>query len=224
MLRAAGVGGVIAGRPGTGHRTGHEAPPRQQRRRGTAPVPHETEDARHRLVIEGAFGSGKTSASVLGDPPEHERKGGPRILALAAGDWSALGWHVRRRRMQLGLSQERLATEGSLSVALVRLVEGAARDRYAVAKLAGLERALGWAEGAVVDVLRGGQPRELPRIAHAPEVVHLPVLLPEGLTRSQRARAVAELAAFVQRQADLLAPAADDEDDLEDDLDDDPVR
>jgi transcriptional regulator with XRE-family HTH domain len=72
--------------------------------------------------------------------------------------WARVAQAVVRRRVQLGLTQEEAAARARLSATTWRLVENEAQTRYRDLTLAGVERALGWAQGSIDAVLRGDEP------------------------------------------------------------------
>lgn len=67
-----------------------------------------------------------------------------------------LGQRVRRRRTDLGLTQQQLADMAELGVNTIASIENGNPAREL--NLARLNRALGWEEGSWVIVLEGGEP------------------------------------------------------------------
>ena len=101
-----------------------------------------------------------------------------------AMDWKALAVAVRQRRDELGLTQEQVTERDGPSVATVRLIESAGRDRYQHFTLAALERALDWPKGRCRAILAGQ-----------------PVTQTKGDVR------LASLAGFDEQQLELIAEA-----------------
>lgn len=72
-------------------------------------------------------------------------------------DWERLADFVKARRGALGLTQDELATSAGVDKKTLYAVESAP-GRRRMKTLGGLERALGWAEGSIRQVLNGGEP------------------------------------------------------------------
>ena len=81
-------------------------------------------------------------------------------MARTAEDWKRVAATVRHRRAELGLSQEEAASasEGMISSANWRVIEGAGRTKYRPSSLIGVARALGWSDDSVERILAGGPP------------------------------------------------------------------
>lgn len=69
--------------------------------------------------------------------------------------WSRVARTVRRRRVELGRTQQDIAEQAGVSLATWRLVETAGRDRYQDLTVRGLTRALGWRPEAIDQLLEG---------------------------------------------------------------------
>lgn len=120
---------------------------------------------------------------------------------------------VRGRRIRLGLSQQRLAAAGSVSVSTIHHIEagrpGAVRDRTVM----NLERALRWLPGSFKRILDGGEPDALPHEVPPPPEVQvvltagLPDVVEELLAAHMLARR-ADVEAALEVEAHLLVGQA----------------
>lgn len=77
-------------------------------------------------------------------------------MAAEGGDWRRLGEQVLRRREELGLTQPEVQAAGGPSTAAMRIIEKGTQQSYRGSTLRALERALGWRNGSVDDILAGG--------------------------------------------------------------------
>jgi transcriptional regulator with XRE-family HTH domain len=75
----------------------------------------------------------------------------------SSDDWQRLADKVRTRRGALGLTQTQVAEAAGIESRTLGSIENKPRPRRA-ATLGGLERALGWTEGSIRQVLNGGEP------------------------------------------------------------------
>lgn len=76
-------------------------------------------------------------------------------------DWARLAREVRRRRVDLEMTQPQLTAAGGPSLSIVSKIEGAKQGSYGDRSLARLEKALQWTPGSIVAILRGAPPTPL---------------------------------------------------------------
>lgn len=101
--------------------------------------------------------------------------------------WARLAREVKRRRVQLELTQQQVASEGGPSVSILTRIETAKQTSYQDMALARLERALQWEPGSIAAILAGGtptptaqaSPREAP--PRSPSEIALEKLIAERL-------------------------------------------
>lgn len=77
---------------------------------------------------------------------------------VATMTWDKLGTEVRRRRTELGLTQEQVAERGGPSTPTLRTLENNRANRLSPRLRRSLERSLHWATGSVDDILAGDSP------------------------------------------------------------------
>lgn len=75
--------------------------------------------------------------------------------------WERVAVEVKRRRVQLGLTQPQVHAAGGPSVSMLSKIEGAKRTSYEDMALARLEKALQWAPGSIEAIRKGGAPTPL---------------------------------------------------------------
>lgn len=103
--------------------------------------------------------------------------------------WNRVARTVRRRRVELGRTQQDIAEQAGVSLATWRLVETAGRDRYQDLTVRGLTRALGWRPEAI-DLLLAGDVADDDLLVAAPSIPTADV--PAGLARRWRDLSVEE--------------------------------
>lgn len=131
-------------------------------------------------------------------------------------DWARLGPEVKKRRIQLGLTQPGLVAAGGPSGSVISRIEGGKPGSYDDRSILRLERALQWQEGSVDAILDGGEAVPVGKNATASPAtvvgkaaISLPALTatspPVSQDESTRNDAVlAYLQAMEQRQTELL--------------------
>lgn len=73
--------------------------------------------------------------------------------------WQRLGRAVKRRRLELDMTQPQLATTGGPSTSIISKIERAAQQGYEDRVYAALDRGLGWAPGGALGILDGKEPQ-----------------------------------------------------------------
>lgn len=81
--------------------------------------------------------------------------------------WERVAAEVKRRRVELGLTQPQVHAAGGPSVSMLSKIEGAKRTSYEDMAIARLEKALQWAPGSIEAIRRGGAPTPL-KVEEAP--------------------------------------------------------
>ena len=76
-------------------------------------------------------------------------------MMVAIMSWEKLGAEVRKRRIELGLTQEQLVERGGPSTPTLRAIENDRAGRLSPRLRRSLERALLWRDGSVDRVLAG---------------------------------------------------------------------
>lgn len=94
-------------------------------------------------------------------------------------DWIRVAKAVRRRRVELGRTQQEIADDAGVSLATWRLIESAGRDRYQDLTVRGVTKALGWHADAI-DTLLDGE-AELAELAERPSTGAVAGAVPAGL-------------------------------------------
>lgn len=76
----------------------------------------------------------------------------------AGNDWQRLAEVAVASRERRSMTQVDVAARGGISVSRVQAIESARYESYRGSTLRAFERGMGWAEGSVQRVLRGGDP------------------------------------------------------------------
>lgn len=97
--------------------------------------------------------------------------------------WNRVAKTVRRRRVEMGRTQQDIAEQAGVSLATWRLVETAGRDRYQDLTVRGLTRALGWRPEAIDLLLAGDVPDDELLVPTPPSAS---AEVPAGLARRWR--------------------------------------
>lgn len=117
----------------------------------------------------------------------------------AEPDYQRLAQFVKRRRKDLGLTQEQVRGRGGPSSATQRQIERGEPIDYRSGTTQPLEHALEWVAGSVRSVLSGGVPVPYPPETVAPDsddsgvLASLPAEAIEGLGAAERAEVVAAM-------------------------------
>ena len=89
------------------------------------------------------------------------------VVSRGDGDWERVARFVTARRGAMGLSQTALAREAGMDIKTLNAIERRPGPRRA-ATLGGLERALGWREGSIMDIADGGDPTPVEQLVAQP--------------------------------------------------------